>query len=181
MSTMPVTTNNGTKKNMPDKVSTPWSLSYARSLSKEQWEDEIRSRFFDAIRREIESGPFREPLRSFLEKLNVNFAGKHPFLFSWDIYSALVVEDKSQLKFTAWFYAITYPWDQSEPDPESIWFMETGDDESKTFLIAFDGIIRIDQAGGVGSEISEIYTDPDLMPNFCDREDNDFIYGFQGC
>jgi hypothetical protein len=122
-----------------------------------------------------------EPLRSFLEKLNVNFEGEHLFpTFSWDIRTASAREDKSELTFTGWFFAATYPWDQSEPDPESIWFMEN-DDESKTFLIAFDGIIRIDQAGGAESEVTRVFTDPELMPNLSDRQDNDFIFRVRGC
>jgi hypothetical protein len=157
-----------------------WNLSYAGSLCVEGWRNEIGTRFFDAICREIESAPYREPLRSFLENLNVDFSGEYPFLFSWDIYSARVAGDKSELKFSAWFYATTYPLDLSKPDPESIWSMEIDDDESKTFLIAFDGVLRIDDSGGLSSNIDEIYTDPDLTPDWTARKDNDFIFGVQG-
>src|SRR5262249_17524697 len=153
----------------------PWSTQYARSLSEAQWEEEIGTRFFEAIRQQIESAPFREPLRSFLEKLNVDFRGEHAFLFSWDIYTASLVGDKSDLTFTAWCAASTYRWDQSKRDTEIIWSMED-DDESKTFMIAFDGRLRIDDTGGLGSQINEICTDPDLTPDWY-AEEEDFIHG----
>jgi hypothetical protein len=59
---------------------TPWSTEYARLLSEAQWVEEIDTRFFAAIDREIQSWPFREPLEAFLEKLNVDFRGEHAFL-----------------------------------------------------------------------------------------------------
>jgi hypothetical protein len=160
---------------------TAWSIDYARSLTKDQWHDEIKRRFLDDITREIESSPFREPLRSVLEQLDVDFQGEHAFpVWNWDIYTVSTFEENSLLRFTAWFYAGTSPWHQAEIDPESIWFDEY-EDGSKTFLIAFDGILRIRNTGTLSSEIVEIYTDPDLMPVLYDRGD-DFIFGVQnGC
>jgi hypothetical protein len=159
---------------------TTWSTEYARSLTKAQWCDEIKIRFFDAIRREIESSPFRESLRSVLEQLDVDCQGEHAFLWNWDIYTVSIFEENSLLRFTAWFYASTSSWHQAEIDPESIWFDEDLDG-TKTFLLAFDGILRINDTGALSSEIVEIYTDPDLMPVLYDRGD-DFIFRFQdGC
>ena len=54
------------------------------------------------------------------------------------------------------------------------------EEESKTLLIAFDGTIRIDHTGGLGSEIDEIYTDPDLMPDWYEeREDDDPLFSLR--
>ena len=101
-------------------------------------------------------------------------------MWNWDIYTVSRFEQNSLLRFTAWFYASTSPWHQTEIDPESIWFDEDLDG-SKTFLLAFDGILRINDTGALSSEIVEIYTDPDLMPVLYDRGD-DFIFRFQdGC
>jgi hypothetical protein len=52
------------------------------------------------------------------------------------------------------------------------------DDESKSILIAFDGILRIDNAGAVASEVVTVYTDPDLMPVLHKRDDPDCIFSF---
>jgi len=157
---------------------TTWSTEYAGSLTEAQWRNEIEIRFFDAIRREIESWPFREPLRSVLEGLDVDFEGEHAFLWNWDVYTVSIFEQNSLLRFTAWFYAGTHPWHQRVIDPESIWFEEFSEDESKTYLLAFDGILRISDTGALSSEIAEIYTQPDLMPVLADRGE-DFIFGFQ--
>jgi len=54
---------------------TPWSTEYARLLSEAQWVEEIDTRFFAAIDREIQSWPFREPLEAY-----VDFRGEHAFL-----------------------------------------------------------------------------------------------------
>ena len=162
---------------------TTWSTECARSLTEAQLGNVIEIRFFGAIRQEIESSPFREPLRSVLEQLDVDCQGEHPFLWNWDIYTVSILEENSLLRFTAWFFAsaTTPPWRQAEIDPVSVWFDKEVDEETRTFLLAFDGILRIDHTGALSSEIIEIYTDPDLMPVLFDRGD-DFIFGFQdGC
>jgi hypothetical protein len=101
-------------------------------------------------------------------------------LWNWDIYTVSRFEQNSLLRFTAWFYARAFEWHQAEIDPKSIWFDENLDG-AETFLLAFDGILRINDTGALSSEIVEVYTDPDLMPVLFDRGD-DFIFGFQdGC
>jgi hypothetical protein len=69
------------ERGINEKVSlTTWSLSYARSLSAEGWHNEIATRFFDAIEREIASTPSgtSTPLRWYKttpERRSVGFLG----------------------------------------------------------------------------------------------------------
>ena len=64
----------------------PWSTQYARSLSVEQWVDEIGARFVKAIQQEVNSLPLREPIKSTLAKCGVEPESLSPCLVDWDIY-----------------------------------------------------------------------------------------------
>jgi hypothetical protein len=150
-----------------------WSTQYARSLSDEQWIDEIRTRFLDAINREIESLPFREPLRSTLEHFDVDLSDL--FFTQWDIYTMSVSEQSSSLTFTAWFFADSPEW-SAAIDPSKIWFEEFEEefeDGTRTMLFAFDGVLQIDDAGALRSEILRIHTEPADLSNR-----PDYIFGF---
>jgi hypothetical protein len=156
------------------------TLEYSiRSLSVAQWVDEIEIRFFHAIKEQIDSLPFRAPIKETVAKCGVepdDFSP--PCVVDWDIYTVSIRGEMTSITFTGWFFATTRPWHQTEDDeitPEPVW---VDIDESKSIMIAFDGILRIDNAGAVSSEVVAVYTDLDLMPILDTRDDPDCIFGF---
>ena len=95
-----------------------------------------------------------------------------------DIYTVSIPGETSSLTFTAWIFATTRPWHRAQDDEISPEPVLVSSDESKTILLAFDGILRIDNAGALSSAVVAIYTDPDLMPVLHERDDLDCIFGF---
>jgi hypothetical protein len=79
----------------------PWSTQYARSLSVAQWVDEMETRFFHAIKEQIDSLPFRAPLKSTVAKCGVEPEGLFSCLIDWDIYTVSILGETSSLTFTA--------------------------------------------------------------------------------
>jgi len=157
----------------------PWSTQYARSLSVEQWVDEIGARFVKAIQQEVNSLPLREPIKSTLAKCGVEPESLSPCLVDWDIYNASVLGETASLTFTDWFFVITRPWHRPQDDEIAVEPVLVDDDESQTILIGFDGILHIDNAGALSeSEVVTVYTDPDLMPVLHERDDSDSIFSF---
>jgi hypothetical protein len=73
------------------------------------------------------------------------------------------------------FYAGGVRTQEDEIVVEPVWVYE---DESKSILLKFDGILRIDNAGAISSEVVADYTDLDLMPILDTRDDPDCIFGF---
>ena len=54
-----------------DKPNPSWNLDYARSLTLDQWTDELNNHFLQKIDREVRTFPFREPVRSIIETLSL--------------------------------------------------------------------------------------------------------------
>ena len=94
----------------------PWSTEYARSLSLDQWVDEIEARFVRVIEQEINSLPFRTPLKETVAKCGVESEGLSPCLVDWDIYSISFSAEITSLTFTGWFFAVTRPWHRTQDD-----------------------------------------------------------------
>jgi hypothetical protein len=156
----------------------PWSTQYARSLSLDQWPDEIHTRFVADFANRIDSLPLRDPIKGALAKFGIE-----PPEFcqvDWDIYTIAIQGEKTSLTFSGWFFATIPSWYQGgygETAPEPVWEDIDGD---QTILLAFDGILHINNAGTLESEVGTIYTDPDLMPTLSIRggEREDSIYSF---
>jgi hypothetical protein len=83
--------------------------AFARSLSLDQWIDEIETRFLYDITNRIDSLPFREPLKSTLAKFGVESEDfSPPCLVDWDIYTVSIRGEICSLPFTGWFF-VHYP------------------------------------------------------------------------
>jgi hypothetical protein len=84
-----------------------WSITYALSLSKDQWAEELRNRFFDTIIREIDSFPFHEPVCSVVDQLSLETDGQYSFHNSWKIHGVSVSPDTCSVFLTAVFFGGT--------------------------------------------------------------------------
>jgi hypothetical protein len=154
----------------------PWSTQYARSLSLDQWPDEIGTRFVKDFANRIDSLPFRDPIKSTLATFGIEGLC-WPVLVDWDIYTISFERPEiTSLTFSAWFFATAPPWSggygQQRPEPVLV-----DEDGEETLLFAFDGILHINDAGIISSDVITIYIDPDLMPVLHDRGD-DCIFSF---
>jgi hypothetical protein len=152
-----------------------WSMTYALSLTKDQWTDEISERFFNDIAREIASFPFREPARAIVDLLSLDTDGKRPFHSNWKIYSVSITADVARLFLTAIFWGSTKPFMQGrgiiigvEP------VLDGSQDGFDTFMIGAEAVLRINNSGEVSSDLLEAWTDPDNMPQ-------DWSYDCDGC
>ena len=78
----------------------------------------------------------------------VESEGLSPCLVDWDIYTVSILGETSSLPFTACFFATTRPWHRTQDDEIALEQVLVNRDESKTILLAFDGIVRIDKCRG---------------------------------
>ena len=123
-----------------------WSTDYARSLTKDQWTDELWGRFFDDIRREITSFAVREPVRLALEQHSLEQLAENEHS-NWKIYNVSVSGEISSFSVTAYFWQVAPPWQDIGVKP-----ILPGYDEN-TFLIAVRAVIRIDNEGRLSSDV----------------------------
>jgi hypothetical protein len=146
----------------------PWSTEYARSLSWEQWPDEIDVRFVPDIANRINALPLREPIKSTLATFGIEGLSWR-VLTDWDIYTVSIHGEITSLTFSAWFFATAPPWSGGygleRPEPVLV-----DEDGAETLLFAFDGVLHIDNSGTIAKcDVITVYTDPDLMPVLHDR------------
>jgi hypothetical protein len=150
-----------------------WSITYALSLAKDQWTDEISERFFNDIAQEIASFPFREPARAIVDLLSLDT--DESFHSNWKIYGVSIVGDVARLFLTAIFWGSTKPFMHGRG---AIIGVEPVLDGSKdgfdTFMIGTEAVVRFDNSGEVSSENLEAWTDPENMPQ-------DWSYDCDGC
>src|SRR6516164_9319336 len=99
----------------------PWSTDYARSLSLDQWIDEILGRFIQDFANRIDSLPLHDPLiKATLAKFAVQTLD-WPTMVDWDINSISFRGDCTLFLFSAYFFIETGDWYQlpyGEPEPE---------------------------------------------------------------
>ena len=93
-----------------------WSTDYARSLTKDQWTDELDNRFFDDIRREITSLAVREPVRLALERHSLEPLGDNEHS-NWKIYNVSISGEISSFSVTAYFWQVAPPWQDIGVEP----------------------------------------------------------------
>ena len=80
------------------------------SLSKDQWTEELGNRFFSGITREVNSFPFRRPVRSVVELLSLQTDVEYAFHANWKIYGVSIATEISSLFLTALFWGFTAPY-----------------------------------------------------------------------
>src|SRR6478736_711863 len=86
-----------------------WSINYALSLTKGQWTEELRNRFFDTIIREIASFPFCEPVCSVVDQLSLETDDEYSFHNNWKIHGVSISPDTCLLYLTAVLFGGTPP------------------------------------------------------------------------
>jgi hypothetical protein len=160
----------------------PWSTQYARSLSLEQWRDEIGLRFVQDICNRIGSLPLYDPsIKATLAKFGVTELS-WPVLVDWDVNTVSFRDEMTALAFAAYFFVETASWYQlpyGEPDPEPLLEEEDG---SKTILIAFEGALYIDDSGTIQtSEVARVCTDLDMMPDLSRERENSIFSLYNFC
>jgi hypothetical protein len=90
-----------------------WSTDHARSLTKNQWTDELSMRFMDDICREITSLAVREPVRLALEQHSLEALGDNEHS-NWKIYNVSISGEISSFFVTAYFWQVAPPWQDIE-------------------------------------------------------------------
>ena len=170
----------GKRVNLEALFMQPWSTQYARSLTLNQWPDEIGTRFVQDIANRIDSLPLYDPtIKATLAKFGVTELS-WPVLVDWDINSISFRGEMTVFIFSAYFFVETPTWYQlpyGETAPEPLLF----DGENETIMIGFDGILHIDNSGTIQtSEVARVYTDLDMMPDLSvsggEREDAIFSF-----
>jgi len=170
----------GKRVNLEALFMQPWSTQYARSLTLNQWPDEIGTRFVQDIANRIDSLPLYDPtIKATLAKFGVTELS-WPVLVDWDINSISFRGEMTLFIFSAYFFVETPTWYQlpyGETAPEPLLF----DGENETIMIGFDGILHIDDAGVIStSEVLRVYTDLEMMPDLSvsggEREDAIFSF-----
>jgi hypothetical protein len=145
----------------------PWNTNYARSLTPNQWPDEIGTRFVQDIANRIDSLPLYDPtIKATLAKFGVTELD-WPTLVDWDINTISFRDEMTLLDFSAYFFIETdEDWlrlPYGEPAPEPV--LDSGDG-AQTIMIGFDGVLWLDDAGVISkSEVSRVCTDLDEMPD----------------
>jgi hypothetical protein len=136
-----------------------WSTAYARSLSKDQWSDELDSRFFDDICREIKSLAVREPVRLALEQHGLEPLGDDEHS-NWKIYNVSISGEISSFSVIAYFWQDAPSWQDIGVEP-----ILPGFDEN-SFSIIVQAVLSIDNEGRVSAEVIGVSLDPDCLgPN----------------
>ena len=130
-----------------------WSTDHARSLTKDQWTDELSTRFMDDIRREITSLAVRKPVSLALEQHSLEPLGDNEHS-NWKIYNVSISGEISSLSVTAYFWQVAPPWQDFGVGP----FLP-GDDVSITVW----AVLRIDNEGRLSSEVIDVSLDPDCL------------------
>jgi hypothetical protein len=133
-----------------------WSTDYARSLTKDQWTDELSTRFMDDIRREITSLAAREPVRLALEQHSLEPLSDNEYS-NWKIYNVSISGEISSLSVIAYFWQVAPPWQDIGVEP-----ILPADDEN-TFSITVQAVLSIDNEGRVSSEVIDVSLDPDCL------------------
>ena len=133
-----------------------WSTDHARSLTKNQWTDELSMRFMDDICREITSLAVREPVRLALEQHSLEALGDNEHS-NWKIHNVSISGEISSFFVTVYFWQVAPPWQDIGVEPIS-----PGYDEN-TFSITVQAVLRIDNEGRVSSEVIDVSLDPDSL------------------
>jgi len=133
-----------------------WSTDHARSLTKDQWTDELRTRFMDDIRPEITSLAVREPVRLALDQHSLEALGDNEHS-NWKIYNVSISGEISPFFVFAYFWQVTPPWQDIGVEP-----VLPGDDEN-IFSITVQAVLRINNKGRVSSEVIDVSLDPDSL------------------
>jgi hypothetical protein len=161
---------------------TPWSTEYARSLSLNQWPDEIHHRFVAGFANRIDAMLLHDPtIKVELAKFGVEDLS-WPMSADWDINTiSFQGDDVTVFNFSAWFFVETASWYQlpyGEIAPEPLLEDEDG---AQTIMIGLEGTLHIDDAGTIStSEVLRVYTDLEMMPDLSisggEREDSIFSF-----
>ena len=101
-----------------------WSTDHARSLTKNQWTDELSMRFMDDICREITSLAVREPVRLALEQHSLEALGDNEHS-NWKIYNVSISGEISFFFVTAYFWQVAPPWQDIESSQFYLAMMKT--------------------------------------------------------
>ena len=133
-----------------------WSTDHARSLTKDQWTDELRTRFWKNILRKITSLAVREPVRLALEQHSLEALGDDEYS-NWKIYNVSISGEISSLSVIAYFWQVAPPWQDIGVEP-----ILPADDEN-TFSITVQAVLSIDNEGRVSSEVFDVSLDPDCL------------------
>jgi hypothetical protein len=145
-----------------------WSTDYARSLTKNQWTDELGKRFMDDICREITSLAVREPVRLALQQHSLEPFGDNEHS-NWKIYNVSISGEISSFFVTAYFWQVAPSWQDIGVEPIS-----PGRDEN-TFSITVQAVLRIDNDGRLSSEVIDVSLDPDSLGPSEEWYTDDFI------
>src|SRR5262249_7521437 len=155
----------GTLEEQKSIIMEPWSTDYARSLSLDQWPDQIHARFVEDFANRIDSMPFRNPIKSELARFGV-VELSWPVLVDWDINSISFRDDSTLFIFSGYFFVEVpswYPLPSGESAPEPL---SENDNGNPVILIGFDGTLSLDNSGVIStSEVSRVYTDLEMMPD----------------
>ena len=142
-----------------------WSTDHARSLTKDQWTDELSARFMDDICREITSLAVREPVRLALEQHSLESLGDNEHS-NWKIYNVSISGEISSFFLTAYFWQVAPPWQDIGVEP-----VLPGDDVA----ITVSAVLRINNKGRVSSEVIDVSLDPDSLGPSEEWYTDDFI------
>jgi hypothetical protein len=142
-----------------------WSTTYALSLTKYQWTEELRKRFFDTIIREVESFPSREPVRLVVDQLSLE-TDEDPFYNKWKIHGVSVSPDTCSLYLTAVFWGSTAPYTSAKENTIGAKpLFEADGNEGEMYVFGVEAILHIDNAARLSSEIVDVVVDTDSLDN----------------
>jgi hypothetical protein len=133
-----------------------WSTDYARSLTKDQWTDELYSRFMEDLCAEIDSWAVREPVRLALEKHSLDSLDGYQHS-NWKIYDVSISGEISSLYVNAYFWISSPSWNAVGVEPL------LADDTENWFALTVEGVLQIDNEGRLSSRVTDVSLDPDSM------------------
>ena len=117
-----------------------WSTDYARSLTKDQWTDELQRRFMNDIWREMNSLAVRKPVCLALDTKGLEPLGDDAHS-NWKIYNVSVSGEISSLSVIAYFWQTAPEWQDIEVEPFLPGYGEN------MFSITVQAVLHIDNEG----------------------------------
>ena len=147
---------------MNDKPNPSWNLDYARSLTLDQWTDELNNHFLQKIDREVRTFPFREPVRSIIETLSL----ENDEYANWYVHSVSFSADSCDFPTTALTFCSPQLFTEGRGqffDAVPVLDLDFWGEEM--YVIVSQAVLHINDAGEITSEILDAWADVDCAPD----------------
>lgn len=151
-----------------------WSSDYARSLTQDQWYQELRERFFDFINAAIESLPSREPVRGIVEQLSM----QAPFMTCWKVFPGFPDQERFTFPLRVSLLGGTKPNASAIGNTLGAVPINVDNDGEENYVFEVEAFLYIGHTGDLSTSVLCVNTATDQLHSYAEWEsDQGELYG----